>query len=117
MSANASPPAPVSFREIVLGLFPWLARFGLDAVSKRLQVRSAGDGIDIEGGGPAVGRVGDLVVRLGLNAGVPSYSTSTSAPYTWLPIPSGSGPGGALLPTDAGVELTITTGSGKVTCG
>jgi hypothetical protein len=116
-AANAAPPPVQSFAEIITGLFPWLARFGLDPATKRLQVRSDGTGLDIEGGALPIARQTDFVVRLGLDAGVPSYSVSTSAPYTWSPLPAGSGPMGALLPTDAGVAVTITGGSGSVTCG
>ncbi len=106
-------------RTVVEALFPWLVRCGPTEGTGRLKIKSDGAGVDIEGGGPAVARVGDLVVRLSYDGagGALYYSTSTAAPYVWLPVPSGSVPGVFPPdPTDPGVAVTITTGSARVTC-
>lgn len=90
---------------------PFMIRFGAGSMATSTAINGTASS-------PKAARAGDFVVRLGLGAGgVPSYSVSTSSPYTWNAIPSGSGPGGALLPTDAGVAINITGGSGKVTIG
>ena len=106
------------FAEIVTGKFPWLARCGL-AVSGALQLRSAAGRTEIEGGGPAVGRVGDLVIRLAHDAAGQLYaSTDEDAPRTWTPVAAGSTPVTLVpLSADAGTRLAITTGSKAVTCG
>lgn len=117
MTAPARPPLS-SIREVIGNLYTWLTHVtkasdgGLSLCTETSRLHLEGDA-----GDPAVARVGDLVVRLGLNVAVPSYSTSTSAPYTWTPIPAGSGPLGALTPADAGVAIIIAAGSEKVTCG
>lgn len=104
-----------SIAEIVTGLFPWLARIGLGA-SGALEVRAASGRVELEGGGPAVSRVGDFIVRLAQDSltGVLYVSTDDTAPRTWAPVASVVG---VPLAATAGTRLAITTGSEKVTCG
>jgi hypothetical protein len=110
-----APALLTSQRKIFTKLFPWLARFGL-APSGALAIRSAAGRVELEGGGPGVARVGDLVVRLYLDSasGILYASASPAAPYTWTPVASGILPP---TPTDAGTSIRVTTGSAKVTCG
>jgi hypothetical protein len=117
-----SQPTRLSFtREIINGLFPWIGRIGLSA-SKALQVRSPVGRIELEGGGPAVVRVGDFVIRLSFYPGVPNsvapsvwFSASTAAPYTWAPLATCAVTGP--LTTDGGTPINCAVGSTKVTCG
>jgi hypothetical protein len=114
-----SSPSPLRhIRSTVIALFPWLARCGLSP-TKALQLRSAVGRTELEGGGPAVGRVGDLVVRLAHDAaGLLYVSTDDVAPYSWAPIAAGTTPA-TLAPngTDAGTRCAIVVGSSKVLCG
>lgn len=104
-----------SQRKIVARQFSWLDRIGL-AASGALGIRSAAGRIEIEGGGPAVARVGDLVVRLYWDslASMLYVSTSSAAPYSWSPVASGIIPP---TPADAGTKAAIVEGSARVTCG
>jgi hypothetical protein len=110
--------APIdALKNIVLSRFPWLAYVSV-ATDGGLSLRAAAAKLlhlQGEAGDPGAAFAGSFVVRLALDAGVPSFSTSTAPPYAWLPIPAGSGPGGALLPTDAGVAISVTVGSSTVT--
>lgn len=111
-----SAPTPrESIAEIIRRRFPWLARVGIGA-SGALEVRAASGRIELEGGGAAVGRVGDLVVRLVQDSltGVLYVSTDDAAPRTWAPVASVVG---VPLASTAGTRVAIFAGSKKVTCG
>lgn len=111
------PSAHRWIRSVVLALFPWMGRVGL-AASKALRIASAVGRTELEGGGPAVGRVGDLVVRLCRDSmGGLHVSTDDAPPYTWTPVASAAIPASPPAPTDAGTRIALVQGSKKVTCG
>lgn len=72
--------------------------------------------INIGAGAKGAARIDDFVVRLYWHSVgmAPYYSTSTGAPYTWLPVASGIIPPTA---ADAGTAINITAGSVKVVVG
>jgi hypothetical protein len=112
-----------SFAEVLLGLFPWLARFGLDPGTKRLQVHSAGDGLDLEGGGQPVIRAtpqsgsGDTGGQLAHNSmdGLVYYLAPGGAAY--VPVAVYSVAPGPPPPSFPGTVVVLGPGSGKVTSG
>jgi hypothetical protein len=114
MSANATPQPLTSWKEIILGLFPWLARFGPDASSRRLQVRSAGDGLDLEGGGSPVLRATDTGGKLAANTmdGLLYYLAPGGAAY--VPVAVYSAAPGPPPPSFPGTVVVLGPGSGKV---
>lgn len=113
----ATEPAPNpldNIREVVLARFPFLERFR--TIGKRLAIRSAGEGIDLEGGAKGVARVDDAWGRLYFDtvSATLYYSPSTSAPFAWAPIASGII---APLPAEPGTAIALPVGSDRVTCG
>lgn len=106
------------WRVIVLKLFPWMARFVLSP-SGALAIKSAAARIELEGGGPAVGRVGDscgyLYAQTLSGVLVAVYYSATAPPAAlWAPVVMSTAPPTALT---AGTPIAIQTGSSKVTCG
>lgn len=122
VDAPADPPRK-SIRKVILDLFPWLARVGLTPAGA-LKIRSAAGRTELEGGGPAAARVGDVagfefleVTTGGGNVvAVALYrSAANGAASKWSLVATGASP-----PVDGatvGTPITITTGSGKVQIG
>lgn len=117
------------WRVIVLKLFPWIARVGI-APSGALGIKSAVGRIELEGGGPAVARVGDAIEGgwLLFDPGIPTttppnlYYSSTSAQGPFAPVaqvlvPGTPPPAGLYPPGGTHIIGDITSGSAKVTCG
>lgn len=114
------------WRRIVIKCFPWLARIGV-APSGALQIKSAVGRIEIEGGGPAVLRVGD-VRRLVFDPGEPLLGIAPALYYAdadggpFLPVAvvaPGSTVGGTVPPPPLVTPSTALapSGSSKVACG
>lgn len=117
---DASDLTPLQrWRRIVLKLFPFLARFGIDPATGNLAVRAGDTRIDLAGGGPPVARATDLAFRIWPvigSSGINSLwlSASVAAPYVWLEVPVAIAPP---TPTDGGTPVYIAAGSSKVTSG
>lgn len=123
MGPLTAPPAKASIRTVILTLFPWLARVGLSP-TKALQVRSAVGRLELEGGGPAAARVGDVagyeyhhVVVTGGNVTAVAIwrSAQNGAASSWLPVAQGPLP--PVNGVTMGTPIAITTGSTKVQIG
>lgn len=99
---------------IILGLFPFLARFRV-ASSGALEVKSATSRTELEGGGAAVARVGDMSGRLYRDAtsGALYYSPSATADYVIVASAAGPPVNGAT----PGTAIVVATGSAKVSSG
>lgn len=109
----SAPALLKSQRKIITKLFPWLARIGTNLATGALGIRSAAGRTEIEGGGPAVARVGDLVMRLCTSAGT-VYVCFDEGGLVWTALPNIPAPPG---PGYSGLRVGISAGSGKVTCG
>jgi hypothetical protein len=109
------------WRRLIIKALPWLARIGL-VPSGALAIKSAAGKIEIEGGGPALLRVGD-VAWLILDPGIPT----TTPPKLYYSTTSPSGPFSAIAlvtvpgaPPNPLVDMATQIapdGSKKVTCG
>lgn len=115
----SAPSLLASTRKIVLRLFPQLGRIRIRPAAEggALALGSASGRIELVGGAAAVGRVGDLVVRLAQDSltGVLYVSTDDEdAPRTWSAVAAVVG---VPIATDAGTRVAISAGSRKVTCG
>lgn len=109
------------WKVIILKIFPWLARIGL-AQSGALAIKSAAGRTELEGGGAAVLRVGD-VAWLILDPGIPTttppvlYYSTVSKNGPFLPIALVTVPGAPPNPAVDVATQIAGTGSKKVTCG
>jgi hypothetical protein len=115
----STPALLVSWREIVLGFFPFLARFTIDPTpGAALKIKSANALIEIEGGAKGVARNGDFVARFCRDSltGFLYVSSDKEAPYSWTLVPAAALPGPP-TPADAGAAIVVSEGSERVTCG
>lgn len=109
-----SPQSDSHFREIFLRLFPWLSRLGISTATRALEVKSAGNRLELEGGGLAVARKTDTCGRLYRDAtsGALYYSPDATADYVIVASAAGPPVNGAVV----GTPIAIATGSENVTC-
>lgn len=121
-----SAPPPLSlWRDIIVGLFPWLEGVGLVAGGGLAILAEASKRLHLQGGAgdPAAARNGDEATRIAFYPGIPGstppslwYSyQSGGGPYTWRQVAPtiATGP----IPTDPGTPIKITGGSTRVTIG
>ena len=120
---NTSPAPPLeSWREITSTLFPFLKGLRLSTVSGGLRVLAAASKtLHLQGdsGDPPVARVGDVAgyeyVQLVAGQVVAVYRSAANGPASvWTPVASGIAP--PVNGVTVGTPITITTGSGRVTC-
>jgi len=120
----SSPTDLSSLKEIILGLFPFLARFRTRPIGEggALEVKSAAGRTEVEGGDAPAARKGDgtgyLYAQLGAGtpppvialwwSPTPPPNASWTAIAAFAPVP---------IATTPGTPIIITTGSGKVFLG